>query len=96
MKTLFTWLGKALEESPGVPSSIRLQMFLVLLFAALLPMSIWAWICIYKVALVDIPSGVVTFCSLLLGMASAAKVTQAYSESSAAPQSPAASPPTAQ
>ena len=77
---LFNWLGKALEESPGVPSSIRLQMFIICLMSSVLPLGVWAALSIHDKKMVEIPSTITTFCALLVSAATAGKVIQHQSE----------------
>lgn len=72
----FNWIGRSLEEGDGAPSSIRLQMFIVCMVAAVLPLLIWAGLCIYSKQMLDIPSTVTAFCGLLFGSATAGKVFQ--------------------
>jgi hypothetical protein len=69
-----------MEEAPGVPSSVRLQMLIVCAMAGVLPLSVWAFVSVSRGELADIPGGVVSLCSLLLGGATAAKVYQQRSE----------------
>jgi hypothetical protein len=73
---LLHWIARSLEEDAGNPSSIRLQMFIVCMVSAVLPLLIWAGLCIYNKQIVDIPSSVTTFCGLLFGGATAGKVFQ--------------------
>ena len=73
---LFNWIGRALQEGDGAPSSIRLQMFIVCMVTAVLPLLIWAGLCIYSQQMLDIPSSVTAFCGLLFGSATAGKVFQ--------------------
>lgn len=73
---LFKWIGRSLEETPGNPSSIRVQMFITCIVSAVLPLLIWAGLCIYNKQMIEIPSGVTAFCALLFGGATAGKVFQ--------------------
>ena len=73
---LFNWIGRSLEGDGGAPSSIRLQMFIVCMVAAVLPLLIWAGLSIYSQKMLDIPSTVTAFCALLFGGATAGKVFQ--------------------
>jgi len=72
----FNWIGRSLQEGDGAPSSIRLQMFIVCMVAAVLPLLIWAGLCIYSQQMLDIPSSGTAFCGLLFGSATAGKVFQ--------------------
>lgn len=65
-----------MEESAGNPSSIRVQMFLVCMVSAVLPLLVWAGLCIYNKQLIEIPGTVTAFCGLLFGGATAGKVFQ--------------------
>lgn len=73
---LFKWIGRSLEEGSGIPSSIRLQMFIVCMVSAVLPLLIWAGLCVYTQQILDIPGSVTAFCGLLFGGATAGKVYQ--------------------
>lgn len=77
---LFKWIGRSLEEGGGNPSSIRLQMFIVCIVSAVLPLLIWAGLCIYNKQIIEIPNSVTAFCGLLFGGATAGKVFQHTNE----------------
>jgi hypothetical protein len=68
----------ALEGEPGLGSSIRIQMFVVLFMVAVVPLGIWAVVTLRAGdgKLADIPGGVVTLCTLLAGASIGGKVFQ--------------------
>ncbi len=68
------WLKQALEESPGVPSSVRLQ--LLVITAAVVAVFVGLSLAVALGKLPDIPSGVVYFGTLVFSGAAAAKVIQ--------------------
>lgn len=72
------FLTKCLEESPGVPSSIRLQMLVIT--AAVTAVFLGLSLSVALGKLPDIPPGVVSFGTLLFSGAAAAKVIQQRSE----------------
>lgn len=72
------FLRKALEESPGVPSSVRLQLLLITAAVVLVFVGLSLAVALEK--LPDIPAGVVSFGTLLFSGAAAAKVIQQRSE----------------
>jgi hypothetical protein len=76
MKTLL----KFLEESDGVLSSIRLQMLLCTFFCAILPITVWGILSVWKGALLEFPVGLSTFLIAIMGAATAGKVTQYWKE----------------
>ena len=76
MKTLL----KFLEEKDGVLSSIRLQMLLCTFFCAILPITVWGILSVWKGALLEFPVGLSTFLIAVLGAATAGKVTQYWKE----------------
>jgi len=65
-----------LEESPGVWSSIRLQMLLSFFFCGLLPTIVWIFFCIFSGKIVEFPASATTFLLGVIGIASTAKVVQ--------------------
>lgn len=75
---MFDWLKKSMEESPGVPSSVRIQMLAVTGAVLLVLLGLTAAIVLKRVA--DVPPGVVTLCSLVFTGAAAAKVVQKFAE----------------
>lgn len=78
----FTWLGRVLEEipstpaSPGVPSTTRLTMFEVVNACIVLPMIIWAAICLYQLKLVAFEPTVAYFCLAAFATACGTKLYQ--------------------
>lgn len=72
----FSFLEKCLEESPTLPSSIRLQMLIATFAVVVLPMIVWAVSCFYEKKLVEIPVTVSTFCTSVFAASLAAKVIQ--------------------
>lgn len=73
-------IERATEESPGIISSIRLQMLVVLFMVAVVPLAVWAFVSIRKGELSDIPGGVITLCTLLAGASIGGKVYQQRNE----------------
>ncbi len=80
MSPLLRWVKRALEDGQGLPSAMRLHLFMVTLIAGFLPIIIWTAACFMKREMVDIPAGVSTFCGLLIGSAAAAKAAQTFGE----------------
>ena len=78
--SLFSWLGKVVEESPGVPSTTRTIYMIVTMMVAVVPMSLWAYLSIRAGQMVDFPAGVITMATLLFGVVSSAKVVQQRGE----------------
>jgi hypothetical protein len=76
MKTLLRFL----EEKDGVLSSVRLQMLLCTFFCAILPITVWGILSVWKGALLEFPAGLSTFLIAILGAATAGKVTQYWKE----------------
>ena len=76
MKTLLRFL----EEKDGVLSSIRLQMLLCTFFCAILPITVWGILSVWKGALLEFPVGLSTFLIAIMGAATAGKVTQYWKE----------------
>jgi hypothetical protein len=76
--TFRQFIAKALEESPGVPSSVRLQ--LLVITAAVVAVFVGLSVSVALGKLADIPAGVVSFGTLLFSGAAAAKVIQQRSE----------------
>ena len=76
VKTLLRFL----EEKDGVLSSIRLQMLLCTFFCAILPITVWAILSVWKGALLEFPAGLSTFLIAIMGAATAGKVTQYWKE----------------
>lgn len=72
------WLLRSMEEAPGVPSSIRLQMLTITAAVVVVFLTLAAAVAFGKLA--DIPAGVVSFGTLLFSGAAAAKVIQQRSE----------------
>jgi hypothetical protein len=77
MKSLVPFL----EESPGVWSSIRLQMLLSFFFCGLLPALTWIFFCFCSGKIIEFPSSAATFLLGVISVASAAKVVQYRTES---------------
>jgi hypothetical protein len=77
---LVSFIAKSLEETPGVPSSVRLQLLLVCVMTTVVPFGVWAVLSLKNGAMQDFPAGLVSFGTLLFGGASAAKVIQQRSE----------------
>lgn len=76
-------LRTAFEESPGVLSSMRIQMFIVMFLTIVMPLSIWAafcWTHRNQATLPDFPQGVFNFCTVTFSASAAAKVFQYRSE----------------
>jgi hypothetical protein len=69
-----------LEEKDGVLSSIRLQMLLCTFFCAILPITVWGILSVWKGALLEFPVGLSTFLIAVMGAATAGKVTQYWKE----------------
>lgn len=67
-----------MEEAPGVPSSIRLQMLTIT--AAVVAVFVGLSLSVALGKMTDIPAGVVSFGTLLFSGAAAAKVIQQRSE----------------
>jgi len=76
VKTLLRFL----EEKDGVLSSVRLQMLLCTFFCAILPITVWGILSVWKGALLDFPVGLSTFLIAIMGAATAGKVTQYWKE----------------
>jgi hypothetical protein len=72
------WIRKSMEETPGVPSSVRLQ--LLVITAAVVVVFVGLALSVALGKLPDIPAGVVSFGTLLFSGAAAAKVIQQRSE----------------
>lgn len=64
-----------MEESEGVPSMVRFQLFLTLC-VGLFPVLVWGGVCVYEKKLVEMPQTVIAFSTLLIGIATAAKQVQ--------------------
>ena len=75
-----SWLGKVVEESPGVPSTMRVIYMIAAFMAIIVPVSLWAYLCIHAGAMVEFPSGVITLLSLIIGIVTTGKVMQQKSE----------------
>jgi hypothetical protein len=80
MRKFTAWLAKVVEESPGVPSTIRVIYLIVTLMVAVVPILIWAYLSIHVGAMVDFPSGAITLFGLLFGVVTTGKVFQQRSE----------------
>jgi hypothetical protein len=48
--------------------------------AIIVPVSLWAYLCIHAGAMVEFPSGVITLLSLIIGIVTTGKVMQQKSE----------------
>jgi hypothetical protein len=46
----------------------------------ILPFSVWAFVCIYNRALSDLPTGIITFSGLVLGIITSGKAVEKISE----------------
>lgn len=77
MKAL-RWISRSMEETPGVPSSVRLQLLVITAAVVAVFVGMSAAVALGK--LPDIPAGVVSFGTLLFSGAAAAKVIQQRSE----------------
>lgn len=71
-------LQGAVEESPGVISSTRVQMLLVAFAVVLLLLALGGAVALGKIP--DIPGGVISLCTLLFAGAGTAKVIQQRNE----------------
>lgn len=78
--SLRTVLTGALEESPKVFSSIRLQMLLSFAFCAALPACVWAFVSLKEGKVVEFPMGASTFFVGIVAATSASKVVQYWKE----------------
>ncbi len=78
--SFFSWLGKVVEEAPGVPSTMRVIYMVITVMVAVVPMSLWAYLSIKTGTMVDFPGGVITMATLLFSAASGAKVIQQRGE----------------
>lgn len=78
--SLRTILTGALEESPKVFSSIRLQMLLSFAFCAALPACVWAYVCLKEGKVVDFPMGASAFFIGIVGATTISKVVQYWKE----------------
>lgn len=77
MKTLFTWIGKSMEEAPGEPSAVR-----VVMVAGLMAIiALWCAACVWNRSLVEIPGSVLGFAGSLL----TAKFAQKFAENKPPP-----------
>lgn len=75
LSNFFSWLRKTMEESEGVPSMVRFQLFATLM-AGLFPILVWACVCFYEKKLVEMPQTIIAFSTLLVGVATTAKQIQ--------------------
>lgn len=74
------WLTPFLEESPGVKSSVRLQMIAAFFFAGILPILLWIVLSAVKGELLEFPNSVAAFCGGIIAAATGAKVVQYWKE----------------
>ena len=61
-------------------SSTRFCLVFSFLFVTITPFSVWAFICIYNRALSDLPTGIITFSGLVLGIITSGKAVEKISE----------------
>jgi hypothetical protein len=61
-------------------SSTRFCLVFSFLFVTVTPFSVWAFICIYNRALSDLPTGIITFSGLVLGIITSGKAVEKISE----------------
>jgi hypothetical protein len=61
-------------------SSTRFCLVFSFLFVTITPFSVWAFICIYNRALSDLPTGIITFSGLVLGIITSGKAAEKISE----------------
>lgn len=73
---LSTFVAKALEESPGVPSSVRLNMFLCYIIAGVMPLVVWGILSLKDGKMLDFPPTLATYCGALILGSTGAKVYQ--------------------
>jgi uncharacterized membrane protein YjfL (UPF0719 family) len=61
-------------------STTRFCLVFSFLFVTITPFSVWAFICIYNRALSDLPTGIITFSGLVLGIITSGKAVEKISE----------------
>jgi uncharacterized membrane protein YjfL (UPF0719 family) len=61
-------------------STTRFCLVFSFLFVTITPFSVWAFICIYNRALSDLPTGIITFSGLVLGIITSGKAIEKISE----------------
>ena len=61
-------------------SSVRFCLVFSFLFVTVTPFCVWAFVCIYNRSIIDIPSGVIAFSSLVLGIITTGKATEKIAE----------------
>ena len=61
-------------------SSIRFCLVFSFLFVTITPFSVWAFVCIWNRALSDLPTGIITFSGLVLGIITSGKAVEKISE----------------
>jgi hypothetical protein len=71
---------KDLIDRKSTLSSVRFCMVFSFLFVTITPFIVWASVCIYTWKIEDIPSGVITFASVILGIITTGKATEKISE----------------
>jgi uncharacterized membrane protein YjfL (UPF0719 family) len=64
-------------------SSTRFCLVFSFLFVTITPFSVWAFICICNRALSDLPTGIITFSGLVLGIITSGKAVEKISEGKA-------------
>lgn len=61
-------------------SSVRFCLVFSFLFVTITPFAVWSFVCVWNRAITDIPAGVITFASLILGIITTGKVSESISE----------------
>jgi len=67
---------KDLIDRKTTLSSVRFCLVFSFLFVTVTPFIVWSFICIWNRSLFDIPAGVITFSSLVLGIITTGKATE--------------------
>lgn len=80
MGKFISWLGKVVEEAPGVPSTTRVIYMIAAVMGIIIPVALWVYLSIHTGGMVEFPAGVITFLTLIIGIITAGKVFQQRGE----------------